>query len=885
MAFRREAVIRAAEKYVARGKLEAAIREYRKVLNENPNDASTLNRVGDLYARIGQFDEAVKLFTQIAEQYTEDGFFVKAIAIYKKIIKLDPTSLQVYEKLAELYAKQGLLTEARTQYQVLADYYQKHDNAASAITIYQRMTELEPENPSFHLKLAELYASRSLIDKALQEYRRLADVFMVGGSLDEAAQVYVKALELSADDLEMIEQGVRSLYEGGNVAAAARVLSRAVELNPEAEAIARRIGLAEPEPAGDGEAAVAEEEAPAAGLETPVEDAAAATAETPADDEPPAEDEPPAAAPPEVERIAFTLDLDDELEDDAQPSTLVEPPADLRSDVNAVFEEAMASVTDGEEADEGQAVFTLDLDDDEIPDSLVMPPDDLAETAAGADELDDGAFELVLEEPEGEPAAASAAGETAADEIEVNWSEEMVELDLGELDETFAVSAEEVEPEEQTAPPAAAAAPAAVATPTAVRREEDLLAEAQVFAKYGLREKAEDRLHELLALHPEHRDGLLLLTRIHLQAGEHAQVVEHANTVARLARAAGDLEPWQLLRDELIAAGFTLDDERVIGEPGAELPAADRIAQLLDELDDSAMHSAAGEPLAAAPAPSRLELDLDAGLDGAGAPAAATDAAEEKPADEKPAAEPEPLISLADELDLEELDAELASSAPVPQAAEPAVGTAAGDDEESMGWLDEVTAKANAAPAAEEAIFDEEDDFFDLGAELERELIEDEEDAGGELVSQPQEQSLEDIVEGFKRGVAEHLSPEDYDTHFNLGIAYREMGLIDEAIGEFQLASKDPRHLVDASSMLGMCFVEKGLPELAVRWYRKGLTAPEIREEQTLGLLYDMGLAYRQLGDREAARKTFVEIFGINSNYRDVAGRLEELSETTESPS
>ena len=78
-------------------------------------------------------------------------------------------------------------------------------------------------------------------------------------------------------------------------------------------------------------------------------------------------------------------------------------------------------------------------------------------------------------------------------------------------------------------------------------------------------------------------------------------------------------------------------------------------------------------------------------------------------------------------------------------------------------------------------------------------------------------------VEGFKKGVAEHLSPTDYDTHFNLGIAYREMGLLDEAIGEFQIAAKEPSHLVLCCSMLGLCFLDKGLPELAIRWYRRGL--------------------------------------------------------------
>ena len=144
----REQVVKVAEKYVAKGKLDAAIKEYLKVLKENPNDVSTLNRLGDLYARTSRIEEAVRLFTQIAQQYTEDGFLVKAIAIYKKIIKLDPTRLEVYEQLAELYGKQGLINEARTQYQVLADYYQKHDNAASAIAIYQKMSQLEPENPT-----------------------------------------------------------------------------------------------------------------------------------------------------------------------------------------------------------------------------------------------------------------------------------------------------------------------------------------------------------------------------------------------------------------------------------------------------------------------------------------------------------------------------------------------------------------------------------------------------------------------------------------------------------------------------------------------------------------------------------------------------------------
>jgi tetratricopeptide (TPR) repeat protein len=145
------------------------------------------------------------------------------------------------------------------------------------------------------------------------------------------------------------------------------------------------------------------------------------------------------------------------------------------------------------------------------------------------------------------------------------------------------------------------------------------------------------------------------------------------------------------------------------------------------------------------------------------------------------------------------------------------------------------------------------------------------------MLVQPQEQSLEEIVEGFKKGVAENLSAEDYATHYNLGIAYREMGLVDEAIGEFQLASKDPGHLADCCAMLGLCFVEKGLPELAIKWYRRALETPNLSEESSLGLLYDMGDVYMIMGDWDAARKTFVELYGINSNYRDVVAKLAEL--------
>ena len=121
------------------------------------------------------------------------------------------------------------------------------------------------------------------------------------------------------------------------------------------------------------------------------------------------------------------------------------------------------------------------------------------------------------------------------------------------------------------------------------------------------------------------------------------------------------------------------------------------------------------------------------------------------------------------------------------------------------------------------------------------------------------------------------ISPEAYDSHFNLGIAYREMGLLDEAIGEFQTAAKDDSYLLECCSNLGGCFYEKGFPDLALKWYQKGLEAPGVTEEATLGLNYDIGCLHMAGGDNDAARDIFVGIYGVNSNYRDVVAKLEEL--------
>ncbi|HET9480653.1 MAG TPA: hypothetical protein VFP98_02765, partial [Candidatus Polarisedimenticolia bacterium] len=147
--------------------------------------------------------------------------------------------------------------------------------------------------------------------------------------------------------------------------------------------------------------------------------------------------------------------------------------------------------------------------------------------------------------------------------------------------------------------------------------------------------------------------------------------------------------------------------------------------------------------------------------------------------------------------------------------------------------------------------------------------------------AEPEGHSLEEIVQAFRKGIEKQVGAEDFDTHYSLGIAYKEMGLLDEAIGEFQFAAKDARLLVDCCSMLGVCFRDKGMPPLAVKWYRKGIDAANGREEEVvLGLRYDLADLLAAMGEHRHAIELFTEIFGINSNYRDVAARIKELERT-----
>ncbi len=459
------------------------------------------------------------------------------------------------------------------------------------------------------------------------------------------------------------------------------------------------------------------------------------------------------------------------------------------------------------------------------------------------------------------------------------------------------------------------------------QREEDLVTEAEVLAKYGLEEKALDRLREALKVNPRHLPAHALAIQLQLDKARHAKVVELANQMAKAAAAVADREPWLKVRRRLLNGGYRLDGDQVLAGPTPATPLAPsspppppKTARGVDDLlrgllgkESPKRPAARRDPISPPPRPEPEPPTppmppmppMPPPSPPSTPPAPAVSAAsvvppaaiEPPPPPVPPAAivPPAPVIpapgqtfnlleigEMVENEDLDGIDFPLTGyppsvAIPPPPAAPRSSAAAASLDDTGMSWLDEAEAGREKQGGAGGQLFADEDDFFDLAGELEQELSREESLRGSDLLVQPAEQSLEQIVEGFKKGVAENLSPTDFDTHFNLGIAYREMGLLDEAIGEFQLASKSPALLVACCSMLGLCFLDKGLPALALKWYRRGLESPNVSEDDSLGLLYDMGNVYDTQGDTDTAYKTFVEIYGINTNYRDVVARIEEL--------
>jgi tetratricopeptide (TPR) repeat protein len=224
--------LRTAEKYVLQGKIPAAIDEYRKVVDADPSDLTTINTLGDLFVRAGRIQDAIINFSRIADQYRETGFTLKAIAMLKKISKLDPTNVETAMKLANLYSQQGLLVEARQQYLQVADAYARAGQTRKALEAYQKIADLDPANTSVRMKLGDIYAREGMVDQAHEALTMAGAEFLRKGDTEQALNANLKAIAINPDSRQALTAIAGIYTQRGQADRAINILCDAFEANP-----------------------------------------------------------------------------------------------------------------------------------------------------------------------------------------------------------------------------------------------------------------------------------------------------------------------------------------------------------------------------------------------------------------------------------------------------------------------------------------------------------------------------------------------------------------------------------------------------------------------------------------------------------------------------
>jgi len=977
MAFNKAKVLHEAENLANQGKISQAIKRYFDIIEKDPSEIILLNTIGDLYIRDRNVSEGLKQFYRLAEAYLRDGFILKAIAIYKKVVKLEPDSVDPLLKLAELYQAQRLVREAREVYYQVVDCYKKRKQNDQALETLRTVVELEVENPTARARLAAF----------CEEI----------GRKDEALQVYLKTAQLA--------------HRREDTEAAQLALERAQELdpdNPQVQLLRARTALA---------------------LKHPEKAEAILSATRGLKDDPAGRslliDSYLAMQQPEKAET-LVLDLFRATPEDFSPlATFVS--VCVRGGQFDTASEALSAVADGliEQGNTSSLMESLRLIRSKSPQHLpalelmLRICDQRGEEGAieeilgalGRAYMQCGQFEkaeqsfqrLVSHEPGNEhyKALLRQALEKQGKEFSTAHAADL-------RSSATALSQDK--------------GGAASATSTLPADRETIVKEAlensELLARYNLVSKAVAELERVLEIYPDetelHRrlvgmcwkdmperaeQSAQALARIYAQQGDaenarrFAQMAggrEVARTVAAppvvrvpavspkssaplpaqpAATAAGDvglasgfsLTPAQEARTPPtahVASGAPAVDSLTPTGPGisfdtsiplarqAPPPVSAELPFDLETLPPSALPPAPSSEIqeidlsedwesflaqTAAPTPapeappeaasfnyddSRIEVtyyldngffeearqavgELEKTLPGdariaelrALVEARASPLEVEIP-EQQPAEPPTPTpLEVVAPAALEAVEpGELGSSfaAPEPEA-QLAITPPISPEEEEIPTepVPAVSVEAPTNPLGDLEAFESAKAGLEAptpppapvsppAAEPPAGLT-----ASASAPAAPPSGPLEEMFEAPATEPVE----DDPETHYYVGVAYWEMNLLDEAIGEFQKVVKgtgkrpQPPNYLQACTMLATCFMAKGMAPLAVKWYGRALETPDLDEEAWLALQYDLGVAYEQAGDLPRALERFSEVYSQNIDFRDVAEKIRTLQQ------
>jgi tetratricopeptide (TPR) repeat protein len=917
LAINKRKILENARKLAQKGAQAKALKEYERLVKLDPRDAKLRLEIGDAYRRWGQVDEAIDTYAKVADQYTREGFDARAVAVYKQIVNLDPERTASYEPLADLYERMGLAAEAVSALQTAADSHHRQGRKHEALALLRKMATMDPTNTTSRLKVAELLRQEGLAQEAVAEYAQVGQELDRQGDVEAACKIYRRLLELEPDHVEALVHLGQSLLRAGKAPAAEALARRAVDLAPdepahyelladvyrslkredaladvyrslaelfrrrgdddEARAILQRhvppsafaVEGEEIETLGgddlDDEAFLSEDELGHGDVLLgdeliPGEDAPAVTLDTPvATDDPIVLDEPvgPAAtghvASPGIGPSAQVSPA----EPDCDPDQLLAEASvylryGKRDNAIAHLERILVVEPEHRLALEKLGEAHADAGDEpravEVWASAVKLAQEDGDTdAAGVlrsriralDE--DAANALEPTAPDPGPPGALDADPDPDFAIDVELDDEIeIDLDEAELDDAPSVVA--IEP-----PRATGIESASLSTATTQQLREDL-EEADFYVQQGLLTEAEEIYKRVLSIAPNHPRALVRLGEVvAARGGDPGDVATAVEDTHGRPADPGEIEAY----DDLDTADLDVSD--------LDLDVA------AEPLRDSEPALATPEPTLATPEPTLTAPE----------PTLATP--------EPTLATPEPMLT-APEPTLAAPEPTRATPEPMLDDMPPVAADDAGgiDLVSEIGEFDELEETAVDSAGDEEAA-DANGEGFDLAAELSGEFDEDWASA-----SQSGTASGDDgfaaVFDAFKKGVSEALSEGDHDAHYDLGIAYKEMGLVDDAIGEFRAAMASASRRLGCLHLIGVCALEGGQPRVAVDHLEELMAAPEATDSQILAGRFDLGCAWEALGDLRRARDAFDAVAQVDASFRDVGARLAALRDDSPDP-
>jgi tetratricopeptide (TPR) repeat protein len=842
----REKVLQAAQKYVEKKRYDGAIAEYQKLIQDDPNDARTLLKIGDLQARLQAYPEAIATYDRVGQHYATQGFSLKAVAVYKQIreiIKKHAPDLadryaHIGPRLAEIYTQLGLTSDALAAWDEVASRLQRASKDRDAADVFRRMVELDRGNPLPHLRLGEAYCRLQSLDEAVACFWLAADLLLNLGRQDDALKVIERILHFRSD---------------------ARYARVAAELY-----LARNTRE-------DGLQALAK-------LQICFQN-----------------------DPKDLDTLgllgqAFTLI--------GQEDKAVEVYKEM---ARVAREQGRADVYDGLL----EHLRTVAPDDDQV---ALLLSQGAYESAPPEQELDialeDSELEVVDVLEEAPPHTHAAALHPAGVRVAEASAEPTLDRGASGFD--------------------------------AQNHLRKAIADAESFRKLRLYHKAIETLHIALELDPSSIEVRSKLRDLLVEAGDRTGALAEAVNVAALYLDRNDLAAAEpLLRQvleadprnegaialyEQVAPGYAAyagngsaargslpasaapeaDDGY---DPNAPLPSYD-----LEEV--SADQALSHEPSSRLPLPQatyaseRMDEPFSSELEGPlpsfPFASAISEATRERVL---PSFEELDEISQVEEVSAEALEQhESPSLEDVLEEADFFVARGLLEDartmlQEQLGRMpnnrlvlerlrevEEQLLTRGASQTIERSQIGAHDSKMDISGSLDAldsmELPPGSPGLRAEALAQGGgEAPVNKPIASFKAGIRAQVSEGDSATHYDLGVAYKEMGLISDALHELSLAARDPQRECMCFAMIGLIHLEQDQLDLAAEAYVSALAAPVKSVEQEMNLYYDLGNVYEMKGLPKDALYHFQKIARRDPGYRDVRDRIDTLVPPQSNPS